>query len=121
GSGESRRQFERRLRARVADDAVAFRVHDRLRRQRATRPRGIALVEEREPGLLAEAHAELLAEAVARDDDARLDLHLADRRVDLANDLAHFLEACGGVRDEQDVAARIDDREAPLAGVRSPA
>ena len=44
------------------------------------------------PVCCAEAHAELPAELVAGDHDARLDQHLPDRRVDLPDDLADLLE-----------------------------
>ena len=69
---------------------------------------------QREPGLNAEADAELPAELVARDHDAAFDQDLPDRDIDLADHAPHFLQARRGVLHEQDVGARIDDSASAL-------
>src|SRR4030095_16488511 len=104
GRRDAGRELERRLRARIADTSVlvARQVHDGLGGKTAAGACGVTPVAEREAGLLAEAHAKLLAEAIARNDDARLDEHLADRGVDLPDDLPDFLEPRSRIGDEQD-------------------
>src|SRR6266850_568442 len=63
---------------------------------------------------VAEAHAEVLAEAVVRFDDARLDHHLTNGDVDLGEQAAHFFQAAGRVLHEQRVGARVDHGAAAL-------
>src|SRR5207344_1866576 len=96
----------------------AGRRNDRLRAEAAALPDRIPVVDP-ESGLRSEAHAELPAEFVARDHDSGLDHHLADRRVDLADDLANLLKVGRYVLHEEDVRPRIDHRDPALRNERS--
>src|SRR6185312_2268837 len=83
-------------------------------RQAPAAAEGVTAIEERCAGLLAEADAELAAERVVGDDDARLDQHLAYRRVDLPDHAPDLFEPASDVGDEQDVGAWIDECGAAL-------
>src|SRR4029453_8709329 len=111
GRCDSGRELERRLRPRVANEPVALQVNDGLRVEAAALADRVFI--EREARLGAEAHAKLIAELVARNNDARFNHHLANRRIELADDLAHFLEARRRVGHEENVGAWIDERDAP--------
>ena len=58
--------------------------------------------------------AELAREVVADDDDARFDLHLADRNIERADQAADVVETIGGVLQQQRVGAFVHRHRAAL-------
>ena len=114
GAGDSRRELERRLRARFARDRRSAAGADyRLRIERPADAAGVAPIE-REARLHAEPNAELAAELVVGDDDAAFDDDLPHGDVDLANQPADFFEPAAGILHEQDIGSRVDHRGAAL-------
>src|SRR6185369_12065772 len=67
-------------------------------------------VEARETGTC----AELASEVIAHDDDARFDLHLADRNVERSNQPTDVFQAVGRILQQQRVGALIDRDRATL-------